>query len=293
MSSNDTILRFLFDKTDIRGEITLLEKSYQEAISHQDIPAPLKQLLGEFLAATVLVSQTLKFDGILTVQARGQGPVSLIMADVSNRGEVRCILQQNSEHEPVKDYTGLSLPELIGQGALSIIIEPKKGERYQGIVPLEHDTLAECLCHYFVQSEQLPTRMWLFSNGTKCGGLFLQCLPSQIVQDVEQRNEQWQTATQLAATIKQDELFDLNLEDCLYRLFNEFECRVFPEKPLKFRCKCSEEKTLDAVYSLGEKDARKLIAEQDVINIDCQFCGKKYIISEEKLDSVFNKKTIH
>lgn len=293
MTTNyDQVLRFIFDKSDIRGEITTLSDSYQTAISHQNLTPEIKILLGEFLAAAVLMSRILKFEGTLTIQARGDGPLSLVMADVSNTGEVRCVAHTNSDINSVETI-GSDLPSLIGKGVLTIIIDPEKGERYQGIVPLDHKTLAKCLTHYFESSEQLPTRLWLHSNGEVCGGLFLQCLPAQEVRDSQTRSDQWETALQLANTATENELFNIPHTELLYRIFNEFNCRVFSPEQLKFSCRCSSQKGENAVLSLGEIEARELVLEQDAISINCQFCGQKYIYGDKDLDKIFKRSSFH
>ncbi len=292
MSSKDQVLRFIFDNTDIRGEVTTLNKCYFAATHHQELSNSLKKVLGEFLAAAVLMSQTLKFNGTLTVQARGDGALSLIMADVSNNGDVRGILQQNQD-TTLNNISQLNLPELIGKGVLSIIISPERGERYQGIIPLEHPTLAECLSSYFENSEQLPTKLWLFANDQNCGGIFLQRLPAQKVTDDQKRKDQWETAIQLAQTTTENELFELDHTQLLYRIFNEMNCRAFKAENLQFNCKCGLEKGEEAIISLGEKDARQLILEQSTININCQFCGQKYGYKNNDLDRIFKRKSLH
>lgn len=288
MSNSDLIHRFIFDGSDIRGEITSLEKSYQDACSHQTLPPAIQNVFGEFLAGAVLLSEVLKFEGILSLQARGEGDVELIMAETNDKGELRGLVKlSESPQKSDEDYKEMSLATLIGNATLSITIDPEKGNRYQGIIPLEAPSLAECLSHYFKQSEQLPTHISLFADTKQCGGLFLQCLPAQLVRDSERREEQWNTITQLGSTISQSELFELEHETILYRLFHEMSCRSFDPKALKFKCSCTEERSANAIRSLGRDDAYALLRERDIINIDCQFCGKPYSFGDKELDALF------
>lgn len=287
MANNDQIQRFLFDETDIRGEVCSLETAFKEAYAHQNFPIALTPLFGEFLAGAALLSEVLKFEGILTLQARGDGPVALIMAESNHRGEVRGIVRMREDHENTQTFDSMDLHTLMGEGLMTITIDPDKGKRYQGVVPIQAPKLAEALQGYFEQSEQLPTQIQLFANNDACGGLFLQCLPAQLVPDEEQRQEIWQTATHLASTITEDELFSLESESLLTRLFHEMKCRVFTAKELKFYCSCSRERSANALQSLGYDDALALLQERKIIKIDCQFCGKMYEFDEASLKEVF------
>ncbi len=286
--------RFLFDNTDIRGEVVTLSDSYQQVLENNDaLPARVQQLLGEFVAAVSLLSSTLKFDGILTLQARGDGPVPLIMAECTHHKALRAIARPN----PEVDFDALEeqdLKSLMGDGMLAIIIDPDKGERYQGIVPLDSDNLAGCLQHYFDQSEQLPTRFWLTSNEQAATGLMLQALPQQLA-SVDENQDHWSTAVQLADTVKDEELLTLEHSEILYRLFHEEQIRLFEPAAVRFECSCSRARSANALTSLGRAEVESLLAEQDVISIDCQFCNQTYAFGAQDLDSLFddNEHSLH
>lgn len=289
MSSNpiaesaDSIHRFIFEEQDIRGEIVSLNQSFNEASQHQNLDPVVQNLLGEFLAAAALLAEILKFKGILTLQARGDGPIPMIMAESTDTMNIRGIAKTGSQFSP--DLApDLNFKQLIGNGVLSLTIDPIKGQRYQGIVPLERESLAECLNDYFAQSEQLPTKLWLFAEGNKAGGLQIQALPSK---DKEAAEENWQTAEALAQTVKAEEILNLDHSEVLYRLFNEFEIRMFDQKPIAFACSCDRQRSLNALLSLGQADAEALIAERDWIEIDCQFCGTQYKYGEADVQQLF------
>ncbi|MBU2985013.1 Hsp33 family molecular chaperone HslO [Saccharophagus degradans] len=288
--NNDQIQRFIFDATDIRGEIVTLDQSFLAATNHQHLSPWCKSLLGEFLAAVSLLSETLKFNGLLTLQARGDGDIPLIMAETDNLGHVRGIIKPAAS-APLEtlDLGDAALPDIIGNGVLVMTIDPKIGERYQGIVPLENGTLAECLSDYFERSEQLATKFLLFSSPEKCAGMLLQALPAQKVKDQAEREDKWNTVVQLAKTVKQEELFELDHATLLYRLFNELECRLFAGKTIQFKCGCSRKRCANAITSLGKQDALELIEQQQKIDINCEFCGTNYTFKRKDIDTLFGE----
>ncbi len=291
MTSPDNIRRFLFEQADIRGEITTLVQSYHDATAHQRLPAPVKRLLGEFLAAASLLSTTLKFDGILTLQARGPGPLPLIMAECSHNKDLRGIAHPEEGLDP-QVFTG-TLQDLIGKGGvLTITIDPKQGARYQGVVPLDAPDLAGCLEHYFQQSEQLDTRFWLAADGTVSSGLLLQALPKQLNANLEQNQEIWETVTHLAQTVKTEELLQLDHETLLYRLFNEHDVRLFEPTDVRFHCSCSMERCATTLKSLGEQEVNTILSEQNIITIDCQFCNQQYQFDADAVAGLFHP-TLH
>lgn len=282
-SSRDQIHRFVFDHCDIRGEIVSLNQTLVNATAHQNLPDSARALLGEFLAAVSLMVEVLKFSGTLTLQARGSGPVPLIMAEANDRRTLRGIVKF-AEGGP-RDLTGLTLPQLIGEGVLSLTLDPNQGKRYQGIVALDGATLAECLNHYFTLSEQLPTRLWIHADTRRAGGLLLQALPPAAGQRAN--TDAWETAEHLAETLTKTELLELDHTTLLSRLFNEFDVRLFPPQALAFKCLCSRERSLRSLTALGREDAYALLGERDLIEIHCEFCGAGYSFGQQDLEDLF------
>jgi len=285
-STEDQMLRFMFDDTDIRGEIVKLDHTFQEVLSHNALPSVVETLLGEFLAAASLMSSTLKFDGIITVQARGEGPLPLIMAECDHHKGLRGIAQtdDNADFDALSDA---NIKTLLGKGVLVITIDPDQGQRYQGIVPLDADTLAGCLEHYFTQSEQLETRFWIEAKGQKAAALMIQALPAQTQNDSEARRESWQTLCTLGDTVTGEELLELEQETLLYRLFHEQQVRLFAAVPVRFSCSCSRQRSADSLSSLGPAEVESLIAEQGHISVDCQFCNQQYMFGPEHMAELF------
>jgi molecular chaperone Hsp33 len=272
------IQRFSFDNTNVRGERVLLNSAYQEIIKRKQYPLSLEKLLGEFVAAIALLRDIVKIDGVLSIQAKGNGFLSTLMTECDEHQNLRGIAQWD-ESQDVPDT--FSLKDVLEGGYLAITIQPRNGQRYQGIVEIVGDTLSECLEQYFSQSEQLPSRVWLAANGAQCGGLFLQRLPLE--QAKEGDEDAWERFTHLASTVKEEELLGLETESLLHRLYHEEEVRLYDTKPMQFGCSCSRQRTLDAVMSLGSEEIRELLIEQGSVKVDCQFCAEKYEFKEDDL----------
>lgn len=272
------IQRFSFDNTNVRGEHVVLNSAYQEIIKRKNYPLGIETLLGEFVAAIALLRDIIKIDGVLSIQAKGNGFLSALMTECDELQNLRGIAQWDEEQ--VVPET-ISLKEVLAGGYLVITIAPRNGQRYQGIVEIVGDTLAECLEQYFYQSEQLPSRVWLAANGAQCGGLFLQRLPAEQAQSGDE--DAWERFTHLAATVKDEELLGLDTETLLHRLYHEEEVRLYEPKALQFGCSCSRQRTLDAVISIGADEVRQLLIEQGSIQVDCQFCAEQYTFTEADL----------
>lgn len=272
MNNSDTSQRFLFDSSAIRGQWSLLETSYQTVLAKHDYPLEVQTLLGEIMAAAILLAATLKFEGQLTIQARGNGPVSLLNVECTHEHQLRAIARWDG------DTTGMDFRALLGNAVLAITITPRQGERYQGIVPLTGTSVVECLEFYFAQSEQLPTRIWLYQGNNRAGGLLLQVLPYNSANPVDpaRQQEDWHRVSSLAATLTADELLNLDSETLLTRLFHEEEVTVFPPEPIEFRCTCSRERTAAALVQLGKAELEDIVAEQGQVEITCQFCNQQY-----------------
>nr|MBF0683612.1 Hsp33 family molecular chaperone HslO [Pseudomonas sp.] len=284
MLDSDFTQRFLFDNTDVRGEWVGLERSYVEVLAKHAYPEPVAQLLGELLAAAALLVGTLKFDGLLVLQARSAGAVPLLMVECSSDREVRGIARYHEEQlKP-----GATLPELMPEGVLAMTIDPANGQRYQGIVALDGINLAESLSNYFASSEQLPTRFWLNADGRRASGMLLQQLPADRIRDGEEREASWQHLRTLADTLTAEELLGLNTETLLHRLYHEEQVRLFEPRPISFHCSCSRERSAGALISLGQHDAEQLLNEQGgCVTIDCQFCNQKYRFDAADIAQLF------
>lgn len=301
MSSNDLLHRFLFDDCDIRGEIVTLGDSYREVLSHNPQAPAIHRLLGEFLAAVSLLSSTVKFEGKIILQARGDGAISTIMAECNHHNSLRGIVRLNSAIE-LSDELALNgnLQQLLGNGVLVITIEPQRAEnfggtieRHQGIVPMDADNLAGCLEHYFEQSEQLATKMWFATSEELVTGFLIQALPQQLITNEDDNRDKWETVITLADTVKTAELLQLDHTTLLYRLFNEHPLRLFEPKALHFACSCSRERSISALLSIGKDEVEELLVERGSIDIDCQFCNQHYHFAADDVRKLLGGEVLH
>ena len=289
MTDFDFTQRFIFENTDVRGELASLEESYAHVLAKHTYPEPVATLLGELLAAAALMVNTLKFDGLLILQARSSGAVPLLMVECSSERELRAIARYDAE----QIESGASLSELMREGVLAITVDPRKGQRYQGLVALDGATLADCFSNYFVNSAQLPTRFWLYADGQRARGMLLQQLPADRIQDAEAREESWQHVIALASTLSAEELLGLDNETILHRLYHEEQVRLFAPNELKFQCSCTRERSEHALLSLGLDELQLLLAEKaGSIEIDCQFCNQRYLFNEADIVKMFAEQDV-
>lgn len=280
MSNPDQIQRILFDQIDVRGVVAGLDGSYQEVLARHEYPQALQRLLGEMLAAVSMLSATLKFEGRLLLQAQGDGAVKLLMAECNHHQDLRAIARYEGE---VAD--DLAFNDLLVNGRIALTIEPENGQRYQGVVPLEHPTLAQCLQAYFEQSEQLGTSIQLAADGQRAAGLMLQVLPAEGAGD-----EDWSRVSMLASTLKAAELLELDNEELLYRLFHEETCRLYEPQPLRFKCDCSRERSAEALKFMTQEELLEILAQQDGrIDVGCQFCNQQYHFDETDIRALFSE----
>lgn len=266
----DDSYRFLFEDADVRGETVVLNNVLKNLIATHAYGPGVQKLLGEFAAATVVISNNLKFDGRVVLQGRGEGPISLIMVECSSDGEVRGIARGELEapEGPLKSH----LPD----GVLTLTIEPEVGQRYQGIIAVQRDELADVLSDYFEQSEQLATKFWLSTRAEYSAGLMLQQLPKQLVKDESERLDQWQTLCALADTVTPDELINNDTDRLLFQLFNEWDIKRFEPKYIRFACNCSRDRSLNAIRLLPKHEITELFEEQQTVTMNCEMCGHSY-----------------
>ncbi|MGV3345258.1 Hsp33 family molecular chaperone HslO [Enterobacteriaceae bacterium LUAb1] len=280
MSQQDYIHRYLFKKHAVRGELVNVSRTWREIISAHNYPQPVQALLGELLAATSLLTATLKFEGDITVQLQGDGPLHLAVINGNHQQQMRGVA-----HVKGDIAKNSSLQEMVGNGHLVITLSPRQGERYQGIVNLEGNTLAACLEDYFMRSEQLPTRLYLRTSLTQAGaaGILLQVLPSQHTE----RNDFEHLAT-LTETIKTAELLTLPATEILWRLYHEEEVTVYDPQPVVFHCSCSLERCGEILKTLPQEDVDQILAEEGQIEMQCDYCHTNYTYHAADIAAIRN-----
>ncbi len=287
MHDRDTLRRFLFERYPIRGHLVHMDAAWRALIEHRDYPGPIRDTLGEAVVASLLLAATIKFDGVLSLQLQGDGPVHLLLAQCTSGLSVRGL----ARHREVSAGGELNIRGLVGQGNLTVTLETDDGaQRYQGIVPIDGGRLADSLQAYFQNSEQLPTRLWLHANEQGASGLLLQKLPgtgSVRTTDVESIEDAWRRVQLIADTLTPVELRTLADEEILHRLFNEDDLRLFEPAPVYFRCRCSRERVVSMLQGLGETETRSVIAERGKVEVHCDFCNRAYVFDAVDVAQLF------
>lgn len=284
MSSVDILNRYIFDDLHVRGELVQLSESYQKIIAQHNYPKGVRLLLGELMAATCLLTATIKFEGEITVQLQGDGPIDYMAMNGNDKQQMRGIARIIAQTE------ALNFKELIGKGTMVITIRPKVGEAYQGVVALEEASLAACLEHYFAVSEQIPTKIWLFSDDERqqVGGSLIQFLPAADDGDGEDKDQQqseFEHLCQLTNTIKSEELFTLEAEALLYRLYHQEKVSIFAPQVVSYVCGCKAEKCLSAIAHMEPDEIKALIEEQGCVSMTCEYCFTTYSFDEQQLSA--------
>jgi molecular chaperone Hsp33 len=294
MHDRDCLHRFLFEHYPIRGHIVHLDASWRALLEHRDYPPTIRDTLGEAVAASVLLAATLKFEGTLSLQLQGQGPMHLMLAQCSSELSVRAVARYREAHE-ARDLAALS-----GEGNLTVTLENEDlSQRYQGVVPLSGERLADCLREYFEASEQLPTRLWLHATEQGASGLLLQRLSDDSVQaragvdkrvelpQPEEIEDAWRRVQLLGDTLRAEELQALSDREILRRLFAEDDVRLFESAPVFFRCRCSRERVIGMLRSLGADEVRSVLAERGEVEVRCDFCNRAYRFDPVDVEQVF------
>jgi molecular chaperone Hsp33 len=289
----DFVLPFELPGLGLRGRIARLDEVSSRALSAHPLPEAAQRVLAEALILSSLLGSALKLEGRVSVQLKGNGPLSLLVTDYFAAGGLRGYAK--FEETRIKDFPhDAPFSELTGEGVLAITIEPKPGATaYQGLVPLMPEGLARSAEGYFERSEQLPTLLNLSAgpiyragadNGWRAGGIMLQAVPESDVGETGQSDD-WQRVQMFLDTLESYELLDTSLsaESVLWRLFHEDEVRVQPSHRLKFQCTCNAEKVRSVLRSYPEAELVELTEIDRVVRTRCEFCGEAYVFSIEEL----------
>lgn len=311
IDADDNLIQpFQLQVSGLRGRIVRLGSVINDIIAAHHYPEEISHLLADTVALTVALSSMLKFDGIFTLQTSGKGVVKTLVADIDGDGNLRgCANFDADEFAKLKPsgkgkYGGYTLTELTGEGYLAFTVDQgTHTERYQGIVSLEGETLQDSVSHYFEQSEQLRTSLYVASrkeNGGewRSGALMIQFLP-EVTEggDTEsvvtfnnksefERKEDWKRARTLLQTCTDDEILsnDIHSNELLRRLFHEEGVIVYDTKPVRKQCRCSEEKVRNILGSMTKEELAEA-ADDGVIEMTCEFCSKTYTMSLEEFEA--------
>ena len=278
-TNHDLLHRFVFDNTPIRGNTVHLNNTFNIALQHTHYPPLLKAALGELMAAAALLAATLKLNnGALILQIQGKGPLNLLVVECSAEMEMRATAKWQGE------INNQSFSELVGDGHFVITLDPKDGgQTYQGIVPIEGESIGEILQNYMQRSEQIETRIWLACDQQSAAGMLLQKLPDLPEQDADA----WARTGFLAETITDEELIDLPAETLLTRLFHEEDVRLFDPRSVVFKCSCSRKNVSSMLKMLGQEEVASIIEERGEIEVNCDFCNAAYVFDPIDAEQLF------
>jgi len=280
--SHDSLTRFLLERAHVRGALVRLDETWQAIRARTDYPEAAADFLGQCCVASALFTASLKLEGGVSVQLRGESALRRVFAECRTDGSLRGIAHFEA---PLPMH--LPLSAFGPKAVLAITIENngaghREPQRYQGMVGLQAESLSRAFEDYFAQSEQLPTRLLLISRGNQAAGLLIQQLPEAF-----STAEDWQRAQALFETLSAGELLQLEPNEVLYRLFHEESVRVLDTQPLAFGCSCSRERVETTLVSLGQAEIEETIAETGGISVHCDFCGQGYHFSAEEGLSLF------
>jgi len=291
---DDIVAPFQIEREAVRGRIVRLGPAIDEIISGHAYPEPVANLLGEACALAALVGSSLKFEGRLIVQAQGDGPVRYVVADYDTSGALRGYCRFD-EDEVAKTTNGFSRPgakTLLGGGVFIMTVDQGPDmDRYQGVTPIEGETLALCAEQYFAQSEQTPTRVRLavgqadVGEGAhwRAGGMLIQNIASDEARGSTE--EAWTRTQAFFETIGEDELLDptISAETLLFRLFHEDGVRVFEPKALQAFCRCSQERIESVLKSFGADEQADMVEDDGKIRVTCEYCSRVYAVDPASL----------
>ena len=294
----DTLQKFMFENAGVRGELVELESAWQQMLSHKTYPKAVQTMLGELMAASALLSANLKFNGTMIMQIHGDGPVKLMVVECDADLRLRATAKL-AEDAVIEDHE--TLQELVhahGQGRFVITLDPNDKmpgqQAYQGIVPLDGDSVATVIENYMLRSEQLDTKLWLAADDKVTRGMLLQKLPDIGGSGTKAADEEdmWAHAVMLGDTLKHEELLSTDIETLMRRLFWEQTLRVFDPLHPVFHCSCTREKVGDMLKMLGQTEVDSALAEIGRLDINCDFCGKHYGFDQVDCAQLFAAKTL-
>ena len=311
--SRDEVRRFIVENRPVRGHWVRLEGAWRELRAHHDYPQPVRELLGQAVAASVLLAATLKFHGQLTLQLQGNGAVSLLVAQCTHDYRLRAVARFDADavsaltaegaSEEAGKPTGGVFRRLVGsEGRFAVTVEAdERNMRYQGIVPLSGDSLADSLEAYFARSEQLPTRVLLAADGDRGAGVLVQKLPEDAATDDTQMREIWEEAERGIERLSAEDLLQCPVEELLGRGFAAQDMRLFRGAPVQFECRCSNGRVTSLLRALGPDEVRDVLREQGSVTVTCEFCHRPYRFEAGDVDALFtdvpgpgsNSSTIH
>ncbi|MFN3076212.1 MAG: Hsp33 family molecular chaperone HslO [Alphaproteobacteria bacterium] len=293
---DDLVLPFHLDAGAFRGRVVRLGPAFEQVLAPHDHPETIAGMMGETLALAAALAGMLKYQGIFTLQMQGDGPVGLLMADVTSDGDLRGHARYDRTRvEAAGDGSHRPLARLLGKGHLAFTVDQGPDtDRYQGIVSLSGGTLSECARQYFLRSEQLETVLRLAAGPVagshwRAGAFLLQRMPQDTGgSEPETVEEAWREASVLMASVTDTELLDphLSSEALLYRVFHGGQPRVAPAHSLRASCRCSRERVARTLGSFPRHELETMRDEDGMVTVTCEFCKMRYDFTGGDLDTL-------
>lgn len=296
----DTLKKYLTTDHSTRLQTLSLSQSWQTGLAHQHLPPLVSSLLGELCAAAVLLAGTLKFNGSIVLQLQGNGPIRLIMVECTSDLKLRATAHLDDAARLPDSGNLQTLLNVGGKGRFTVLLDPSDRPEgvaaYQGIVPLEGESVAQVLEYYMRHSEQLETRLWLAADAQRCTGLLLQRMPgatdlSGQATQTEDADATWTHCQTLAETLTPAELLSNSPDTLVHKLFWQDDLLAFEPLDVHWHCPCTRERVADMLRTLGRAEVESILAEQDHIHIDCNFCGRPYDFDAVDCASLFLDET--
>lgn len=293
---DDIVQPFQIEGPGLRGRLVRLGGAVDTILKRHDYPAPVAALLAEALALAATLSAALKYDGIFTLQLKGDGPVPMLVTDVTSAGAIRGYAEVAGDMPDEQSVATSPVHSLVGKGYLAFTVDQgEHTERYQGIVELIGDSLTECIDHYFKQSEQFSAALQVTAGRNdagqwRAGALMLQRLPDQeAIMALEERDEAWRRSVILMSSVAATELLDpvLAPTDLLFRLFHEDGVRVYDQHALAFGCRCSHERAARILASLPRHEVEDLVVD-DEVTVTCQFCNETQRFGKGEIAALYD-----
>lgn len=295
----DFIQPFQIEDLGLLGRIVRLDACLGSAFDRQNYPDAVAELLAESMALTASLSGIIKFDGIFTLQAQGDGPVNLLMSDITSDGDMRGYARFHEDGvAQAMERPGSIVPKLLGSGHLALTVDQGQDtERYQGIVDLAGATVADCAQAYFTQSEQLETAIIVVSQIEegelpRAAALMVQRMPGEMGETIvrDEEDEAWHRAVVLMSSIKPDELLsdDLSASQVLFRLYHEDGVRLYPQKEIRHTCRCSHAKVSRTLASFPRAEIEDM-SDDGTVTVTCEFCKTDYRFGKEDVANLFEQ----
>jgi molecular chaperone Hsp33 len=292
--TGDEVRRFIVENRPVRGHWVRLDTAWRELRAHTDYPQPVRELLGQAVAASVLLAATLKFRGTLTLQLQGDGAISLLVAQCTHDFRLRAVARFDERR--VGAISGTSkrnadtFKELVGtSGRVAVTVEAdERSMRYQGVVPLRGESLADSLEAYFASSEQLPTRLILAADDERGAGFLVQKVPGSSSADESELEETWNDAQRGIEKLSAADLLACPVEELLERGFAEHDMRLFRGAPVQFECRCNQGRVSGLLRALGADEVRDILREQGSVTVTCEFCHRPYRFDAVDVETLFS-----